>query len=199
MSAASYFENMSPAQKIFNWTFPVSIPQMHIYSERELEIYGNISTGDSSYDRALANEPVKMSGVTIARMLEWWKNGLQNEIVLLNPAKDAPTIYNILRDAISSWYLEVSKDPLHPEVPLEELKIMDEFAQAVYEKAKYHFVKDGSNLNFLDQMHLDSISPLAEVEEHFKKIQNTVSSAPYHSVFKDIVSIIDNAKRNWRQ
>ena len=68
--AASYFENMTPAQKMYQWTFAVSIPQMHMYSQRELEIYGTVSSGDTEYDRVLALEPVKMAGVTIAGVLE---------------------------------------------------------------------------------------------------------------------------------
>ena len=56
--AASYFENMTPAQKMYQWTFAVSIPQMHMYSQRELEIYGTVSSGDAEYDRALALEPI---------------------------------------------------------------------------------------------------------------------------------------------
>lgn len=197
--AASYFENMTPAQKMYQWTFAVSIPQMHMYSHRELEIYGTVSSGDAEYDRALALEPVKMAGVTIARMLEWWKMGLRNEIVLLHPDKDAPVIFNIVRDVIQTWYNEASKNPSMPDIPLEHLQVMDDFAKAVYEIAKFHFAKDTSNLSFFDQMQVDPISPLGQLENHFKKVETAFSSAPYRSAFDDIVAIVNNqAKRNWR-
>ena len=199
MGYAEYFENMSPAQKMFNWTFSVTLPQMHIYSERELEIYGTVSSGDPHYDRALGLEPVVMPAVTIARMLEWWKQGLRNEIVLLHPATDAPVIFRIIQGVLDSWYRDTAQNPGMREVPIEDLQNMDDFGKHVYEIAKWHLGKDVTNFNPLEQDLVDSISPLAPVDDIRQRIDDSYINRPYRSALDDIVALVSKSKRNWRE
>lgn len=128
-------EKRDTAYYIFNEKYLCRVPYLATRSEDHLRKYGMPITGLPEYDKGLANE-LQDRYLSIAQMVEFYKKGVVVRVVKYG---DTKRIYERITDHLVAWQ-EALKWRLNiGNAPLEDLVIMDQFANAVYEHAKYQF------------------------------------------------------------
>jgi len=138
----------SAAFKIFHYPFMFKVSKMHLMETEELETIGHFTTGNVEHDRILANEEVLVTR-TIADMVEFHRAGIPFR---LNNPKDGVKIYEYIYQHLQDWKDELTRLPMFKDVPMKDLKAMDEFAKEIYVLARGFVVyrpADGSLASFL--------------------------------------------------
>ncbi|HEX2471464.1 MAG TPA: hypothetical protein VHJ59_01810 [Nitrososphaera sp.] len=99
-----------------------------------IKIFGTFTTGDALLDRQSQNEIVYRR-LTVIQMIEYYNNN--TPLYIKNP-EDSKTIYILIQTHLQNWQKELQVSLRKDNAPLEELAIMDRFADAVYEHAKWY-------------------------------------------------------------
>lgn len=113
-------------------TYLYAIPALYRYSAKFNEIVGHISTGDKNEDMKLMNEPVHIGG-TIEDILKLFRDGVP---ITFRYPQDICDIYDTIQEHINNWIQYTQRDPNIKDAPLESLRLMEEFSEAVYAQAK---------------------------------------------------------------
>lgn len=132
------YEQRGTAYWIFEELFVCQIPYIQMLDLEELQEYGMPTSGDASYDYGTANE-MRQIMIPISEMVKYYAKGVQ--VYVVDPA-DTKRIYERISDHLIAWKEKLSKSLNMSGAPLEDLKLMDQFANAVYEHAKYQFTDD---------------------------------------------------------
>lgn len=132
------YEQRSAAWHIWNELYQVMVPYIQMLTIEELQEYGMPTSGVPSYDYGTANE-MRQIMIPIAQMVVYYHRGTQ---VYVCNKEDTKRIYERISDHLNEWKLELTKSLNIGEAPLEDLKLMDQFANSVYEHAKYQFTDD---------------------------------------------------------
>lgn len=123
------------AYKIWHYFVECMIPQMYLYSEEYVKKFGLYTTGDSDVD-AQAYQSMVRAQLTVAQMATHFSNGAP--ICLVNP-DESKQIYGWIVTHLSDWSEEVTKDPnMRDQVPVNDLRMLDEFAKEIYPLARNH-------------------------------------------------------------
>ena len=194
------YEQRGTAWRIWNELYQVMIPYIQMLSIEELKQYGMPTTGDPGYDYGTANE-MRLIMIPISEMVEYFSKGVQVSIVNKN---DVKTIYERISDHLNEWKKNLETSLNIGSAPLEDLKLMDRFANAVYEHAKYQFTDDTiasfmarrmdtrhADLNdMIDRLETNTTKEQKEQEELDKRYPNRDSMADYFQPFRN------NKKKN---
>ncbi|MCO6704713.1 hypothetical protein [Streptomyces sp. CHB9.2] len=123
------------AYKIFHYFVECLIPQMYLYSQEYVQKFGLYSSGDSDVDAAAYQNLVKVN-LTVHQMAGYAEQGAS--IALVNP-DESKQIYGWILEHINDWQDEVNRDPgLRDQVPVNDLRILEEFAALIYPMARQH-------------------------------------------------------------
>lgn len=143
-------ENRDTRYALWFERYQCRIPYIQTLSVDELVEHGLPTSGDPHHDHAMQWEP-RLLSLPIHRMAELWSNGAN--IALVRRA-DAPIIYKAISAHLFAWkeHIENSYHPTKP--PYDDLLILDQFANIIYDHAKFAY-----DQNF--------------VEKHFKLSSNT--------------------------
>lgn len=146
------------AKKLFTALYHCKIPEVHRHDEVYLREIGHHSTGDKGWDKELMNQLVDVY-LTPVRMVYLFSVG--SPIVFHNPL-DAVAVYQLLNTHLENWQAIIERS-LHPQnPPMEDLRLMEEFAQAIYPMAKMHMPKDRPVAGFMNKlMGMGSRTPLS--------------------------------------
>ncbi len=131
-------EQQTVQWKIWNLLFKCRISNIQSMSTQYIKHHGMPSIGDPQYDKAMANELV-FRMITIADMVKFYNDGVQ--IYISNPA-DTKIIYELISDHLIAWKTQLETSLNTGDAPVEDLLLMDKFANTVYAHAKYHFTTD---------------------------------------------------------
>lgn len=139
----------TPAERVFKFRYRCKISKIHTLTEREIQRFGTISTGDKEMDRALASEMV-VANYSPAEMAKFYNESVQ--FYLLTP-RDAIKIYHDLTDHLNNW-AKLIRDPLITleAPPLEELQMLEALAGAMYHIARPYIIKDGTSTSLVDRL-----------------------------------------------
>lgn len=121
----------TPAQIIFNRKFICQLQHMHTLRDSDINIFGISSSGDRNIDDGLLKAWVHVQ-MTIAEMVTLSGKGVP--IILDNPA-DSVVIYETLKQHLTNWQMHVSGSVNTGKVPMDDLRMMDEFAAKIYPMA----------------------------------------------------------------
>ncbi len=132
------YDQRPAAWWIWNELYQVQIPYIQMLTIEELEEYGMPNSGDPLYDYGTANE-MRQVMIPISEMVKYYHRGAQ--VYVCNPA-DCKRIYERISAHLIAWKAKLEKSLNIGDAPLEDLKLMDQFANAVYEHAKYQFTDD---------------------------------------------------------
>lgn len=127
-------DTTSAQYRIWHDTFLCEIRYIDTMSTDYLKIFGTFTTGDSLLDRQAHNEMV-LRRFTIIRMIEFFHENVR--VYIKNP-EDSKTIYCLLQEHLQNWQKELHQSLRTDNAPFEELALMDKFADAVYEHAKWY-------------------------------------------------------------
>lgn len=130
-------ENRDTRYALWYERYQCRVPYIQTLSVEELEEHGLPTAGDPHHDHAMQWEPILIS-IPIHRMAELWSSGAN--IALVNKS-DAPKIYEAISAHLFAWknHIENSYHPTQP--PIEDLLVLDQFANIIYEHAKYAYDK----------------------------------------------------------
>lgn len=123
---------------IFNSLFYCRIPYLASRTVEDIKQFGMPISGDAAYDRQTANELVHRM-ITIAQMIDYYKRGVRVEIV--DPA-ETKKIYEHISAHLTAWANVLEGSVNRGNAPIDDLLLMDNFANAIYAHAKYHFPKE---------------------------------------------------------
>ena len=123
---------------IFEIRFRVLYNYQASRSAGHLKLYGTPTVGNEDIDRSVLKQRTD-AYLTINDMLELYKKGVSVEIVDRANCKD---IYECISYHLSAWRAYLSTGLNNNAAPLDDLKLMDEFANSVYEHAKWQFTDE---------------------------------------------------------
>jgi hypothetical protein len=118
--------------------FLIRVPLLQATSMDHIRMYGNYTTLDRDIDKTLASQWLTTMQ-PIHYMVDHYKEGLQVKIVHY---KDVKTIYEHISKHLAAWKNMLEYGINVGDAPLDDLIAMDQFANAVYEHAKFQFTPD---------------------------------------------------------
>lgn len=142
--------------RIWNDTFLCQMRNIDTMSVDYLKIFGTLDSGDSSLNNESMNEIV-LRRLTIIEMIKYFHQGIN--VFIKNP-EDCKTIYILIQTHLQNWTREVQYSLRQDSIPREELTIMETFAEAVYEHAKWYLDDALVDTPFARSMRADKRSVL---------------------------------------
>ncbi len=142
---------------IFVPIFKVTVPQEALRSEEEIRVLGTPTTMNRRIDSALSRQRTT-TYMNIAKMATLHAQG--HAVGVVNHA-DCKTIYGYVQDHLDAWVKRLSHTVNRPKAPYEDLFKLDQFAQAVFQHARWQYVNNENMENaFLRQ--IDALGLLGE-------------------------------------
>jgi hypothetical protein len=136
------------AKKLFTTLFHCKIPELHRHDETYLREVGHHVTGDKAWDKELMHQLVDVY-LTPVRMVTLFSIGSQ--IVFHNP-RDALVVYDLIKTHLENWQRAIEQS-LHPQnPPMDDLRLMEEFAEAIYPLAKVYMNKEAPVSGFMGKL-----------------------------------------------
>lgn len=181
---------------IFKELFHVRIPFIQMLSVEELQFYGMPYSGDPVFDKQTPNE-LRDVMIPISEMVKYYHKGTQVYIV----GEETPKIiYEHITNHLLAWKNQIQTQMNLANVPIEDLKLLDDFANSIYEHAKYHLTDEfigsitGTMSEDLKQISRVSmlIKPINEPTTQKEKptarnVRIAVSSAPLQPVVQEFI------------
>lgn len=120
---------------LWNERYMCRVPFIQTMSPDYLREFGMPSSGYDEYDRQTANELV-IRMLNIDEMVEYYRRG--TTVALMQPG-DSKRIYERISAHLELWKRELETSFHTRNAPLDDLQLLDKFAHAVYEHAKWYF------------------------------------------------------------
>jgi hypothetical protein len=150
---------------IFNELYLCTVPHLQTMSVDYLQYFGMPTTGDTDWDRALANERVQRM-LSIDKMTDYFKQGV---VVGVMKEADTKRIYERVMDHLNAWRKKLAESYHVNGAPLDDLVLLDSFAAAVYKHARHQDRFDQSFVDSLLARHIGST---------LKVTRDTIMKAP---------------------
>ncbi len=125
---------MTIAQHIFQARYACYVQSAFLQSEVMASTFGTPTSGHAGTDKTSTAGTVGIY-LTIAQMVYY--HNLGSSIGFQNP-KDTVVIYSTLKEHLSNWQIVTSTMLNAPDAPLDDLRLMDIFASAIYWVAVQH-------------------------------------------------------------
>lgn len=120
--------------KLWHSTYLCQMRAIDTMSVDYIKIFGVLDSGDSTLNNASINQ-LEYRRLTPIEMIKYFDQGVS--VYIKNPV-DCKEIYILIQTHLMNWAQE-AKMSLRPDaIPKEELRIMENFAQAIYEHAKWY-------------------------------------------------------------
>lgn len=155
------------------WTrlFNARVQYIDTLSDEYIKTVGVPSVGEEIYDRDMKYNLVNIM-ITIDGMVEHFKKG--NTIRISNHS-DTKVIYDIIVDYLNAWNNRLSNAINVNSAPVEDLRVLDTFAEKIYPHAKNHIKFYDPTLKIINSFgvnHMDSMGMLTgtSVKEEIDKV-----------------------------
>lgn len=119
---------------IFKELFHVRVPYIQMLNVDELAFFGMPHSGDPVFDRQTPQE-LRDIMIPISEMVKYYHKGTHVYIVGEQTPK---IIYEHITNHLLAWKNQIQSQMNLSNVPIDDLKLLDEFANSIYEHAKYH-------------------------------------------------------------
>lgn len=123
---------------IFNQKFYCSVPHIDMRSSGHIKLFGMPTSGIKEIDNETAHERID-TYLTINQMVEFFKRG---SLVGVKKINDTKVIYERITDHLNAWKRQLQHGLNNNAAPVDELMILDNFANAVYAHAQYQFTEE---------------------------------------------------------
>lgn len=141
---------------IFDYLYLVRVPVIQFTTVDYMKKYGNYITGDAGIDNDAKRQPITTM-LSIAKMVSLFQQGSQISVVNYNDTKE---IYSHISEHLAAWKQQLTYGVNIGSAPIDDLIAMDEFANSIYEFAKYQFTRDTVSSILASHMHdMAGISP----------------------------------------
>lgn len=176
-------------EDIWERSFRCLVSQKQTTSEDYYKIFGQRSTGSKKHDKAIPDQYVD-TYISIAKMVEYFQQGVTIQVYNYD---DCKTIYEIIERHLRRWQAQFAHGINIGDAPVDDLIAMDEFANKIYDKAKYLIKPDIVNSLAVQQM--SSISSLSRsafysrIQEHNEKNNPTLTKAQEQEKYPERASL----------
>lgn len=133
---------------IFEYLFFCKIPNLNSMSVEYIRHFGMTTTGNKDIDAVVNNQLITVM-IPISAMVEYYRQGIA---VYITEQDDILTIYNFISHHLNQWKEKISRSINSGTAPVDDLIAMDEFANSVYENAKYQFTREIATSLFTRQL-----------------------------------------------
>lgn len=133
---------------IFNEKYRCTVPHIDMRSADHIKLFGMPSCGIKEIDRETANERIE-TYISINQMIEYFKRGA---LVGVRKVEDTKRIYERISDHLNAWKRQLHNGLNNGDAPIDDLILMDKFANAVYAHAQYQFTEEIVESLLLQQM-----------------------------------------------
>lgn len=185
-------EHHSAAFKLFHYNYQCRVSQIHMYGLEYLREAPMPTTGRADTDRVLAQQFIHVQ-LTVDAMAELHHDGAS--IFLVDP-KDAVKIYRDIRRHLQDWLGDVESSMHRRTPPIEDLRMFDQLAAAIYPFARADLVEQpfhgrlGDFLNGLSRSRGGISKRAAGPEE-----TPAAAVAPIHTPLADSIASMDSKRR----
>lgn len=128
----------TPAWALFNTKFHCRVSNIQSMSIDYMQEVGLPAIGDRRYDQEMANELIDRM-LTINEMVEFHKKGVTVRVVKYD---DTKKIYELISNHLIAWKNQLENGANTRGAPIDDLILLDQFANVVYKHAKYQFTTD---------------------------------------------------------
>jgi hypothetical protein len=123
---------------IFEYLFTCKVPNLQSMSPDYIRHFGMPSVGNKKIDAVMANQLITVM-IPISQMVEYYKEGVG---VYISNRDDILTMYDFITHHLTRWKLKIATSINSGAAPVDDLIAMDEFANSVYDHAKYQFTRE---------------------------------------------------------
>lgn len=123
---------------LWEYYFKVRMPYLQTRSLQDIRNTGVAVTGIREIDNDIPNQQLTTM-LTIAQMAEYFKEGVSIRVVHY---EDIKTIYEYISQHIHVWKSRLERGINIGNAPVEDLILLDQFANTIYDHAKYQFTAD---------------------------------------------------------
>lgn len=143
-------------EKIWEHLFMCIVPSLQIRSVEDIRRNGIVSSGIREVDEGLRNAPEKRM-MTINQMVEAFNRGVPIRICKF---EDTATIYDIVQTHLTQWLEHIRTGLNAKDAPVDELMLMDRFANSIYQHARYIFTPEALQSALADAlMNVQRLTP----------------------------------------
>lgn len=142
-------EGQTVAQKLFQNQYECQIQELHRVNDQALREYGHHSTGNSEWDRELMKQWVHVY-LTPVRMVEMHSIGAN---IIISDPKKTVEIYKLLIEHLKNWQHLVEYEFNGIDPPIEDLRMMDDFAGAIWPIASNFMENTVPPTGLLNRLH----------------------------------------------
>jgi hypothetical protein len=120
---------------IFDDMYMIKVPVTSTRTELDIRLFGTVRTGYEEIDKSALDDLVVVMW-SIARMAEHFKKGVPIRVIKYS---DTKTIYESVTRHLDAWKYQIEDGINVNNAPFNDLIMLDEFANSVYEHAKFQF------------------------------------------------------------
>lgn len=143
--------------KLWEWYYLVRVPYLMSRTVDDIRRTGVVISGIPEIDRDIVNQ-LTTTMMTIAQMADYFKEGVPIRVVNY---KDTKEIYDAISAHIYSWKEQLEQGINIGDAPIEDLIVLDNLANAVYEHARYQFTRDlADSLLAKHMQNISQVSPM---------------------------------------
>lgn len=123
---------------LWDYYFKVRIPWLQSRSIEDIKNTGVVLSGVPEIDRDINNQ-WQTTMLTISQMADYFKEGVAIRVV---SSSDVKTIYNHISSHIHAWKSRLERGINIGDSPVDDLILLDRFANTIYDHAKYQFTPE---------------------------------------------------------
>lgn len=160
---------------IFNEKYRCSVPHIDMRSSDHIRAFGMPSCGIKEIDNETAHERIE-TYLSINQMVEYFKRGA---LVGVKKVEDTKKIYERITDHLVAWKNQLQHNLNNGDAPVDDLILLDQFANAVYAHAQYHFTEEVieslllRDLNSISLVNRDMLIGTMQANRRRKENRNT--------------------------
>lgn len=139
---------------LWEYYYRVRVPYMQSRTIEDIREKGTVVSGIAAYDADISNQMVTMY-LTVDNMVEYYRHMVPLRVI---ESKDTKKIYEDVSAHLEAWKYQLDNAINIGDAPIEDLILLDRFAQTVYGHAKFEFRSENANSVFAQ--YLDRISLL---------------------------------------
>lgn len=128
---------LDTTEAIWGKLYTVRVPSIETTNLEYIRIYGTPVTGDKGIDNTLAHQFITTM-LPISKMVDYYRRGVPVKVVVRS---DTKLIYEAISAHLQAWMNQLNNGVNIGNAPLEDLVAMDEFANAVFEHARFQFTQ----------------------------------------------------------
>ena len=137
--------------KLWEYFYKVRVPYLQSRTVEDIRTFGTNISGIKVIDDAKMTELITVM-LTISQMLEYYKEAVPIRIVSYSDVKE---IYQAISEHIMAWKQRLEKGINIGDAPIDDLILLDQFANSVYDHAKYQFTAE--TVSSLMAQHMGSV------------------------------------------